>query len=203
MESKKVPTVVFILGGPGAGKGTQCALLVDKHQFIHLSTGDLLREEVANKGPNAAEIAKIQAEGGLVSSEILVKIIKGRLEKNPEGKFLLDGFPRNQENIDVWNKIIGDAAEIPCLLYFDCSDETMKNRILGRSKTSGRTDDNEKAIVKRLKTFRDYTIPIVELKAKEGKLKTISAEETREVVFEETKKILIDLKLIKEEKNLK
>ena len=154
-------TVIFVLGGPGSGKGTQCTKLKEKYDFIHLSTGDLLREEVEKNGPNAAEIKKIQAEGKLVNSEILVKIIETRLKAGPTKKYLLDGFPRSQENMDVWDKIIGKTAEIKFLLYFECSKETMKARILERGKTSGRSDDNEEAIEKRLNTFVEQTLPIV------------------------------------------
>ena len=186
-DANKKPVVVFILGGPGSGKGTQCAKITQKFGFTHLSTGDLLREEVANKGPNAEVIAKFQADGKLVSSEILVKIIKGRILKNPGEKILLDGFPRSQENQDCWDKIIGDCAICPFLVYFNCSKETMKERIMGRAKASTvvRADDNEEAIEKRLNVFTEQTVPIVEKYQKDGKCCEISCESSPNEVFEE------------------
>ena len=181
-------TVIFILGGPGSGKGTQCDKIKKRWDFIHLSTGDLLREEVANKGPNAEEIAKLQAEGKLVSSEILVKIIKAKLDANPGKKFLLDGFPRSQENDDVWKKIVGDSAHIPFLLYFFCSNETMKQRILKRAETSGRSDDKEDKIQARIDTFESQTIPMVEKYQKLGKVVKVDCEKSPEEVFVEVEK---------------
>ena len=189
------PLVIFVLGGPGSGKGTQCSNIIKNYKgFTHLSTGDLLRDEVAKKGKNAEIISKLQAEGKLVSSEILVDIIKSNLKKGQ--KYLLDGFPRSDENDQVWNKIIGKDADTPFLLYFHCKNETMKERILGRAKTSGRSDDNEEAIVKRLAVFESQTIPIVEKYKKDNKVVQIDCEKAPDVVFKEVQKVLVEKKVV-------
>lgn len=191
------PIVIFVLGGPGSGKGTQCANIIKQYkEFTHISTGDVLREEVTKKGKSADIISSLQAEGKLVPSDILVNIIKDKLKESKGGKFLLDGFPRNEENDQVWNKIIGKEAETPFLLYFHCSSETMKERILGRAKTSGRSDDNEEAIVKRLKVFESQTIPIVEKYKKNNKVVQIDCEKNPDDVFVEVKKVLTDKKVV-------
>lgn len=190
------PTVIFVLGGPGSGKGTQCAKLKEKFNFHHLSTGDLLREEVANKGPQAEIISKTQADGKLVDSDILVKIIKERLSNAPKQRFLLDGFPRSEENDKVWNKIIGNDAIVPLILYFNCSKETMKDRILSRAKTSGRSDDNEEAIIKRLDVFEKQTIPMVEKYRKLDKVLEVDCEKSPEEVFEIAEKGLKEKKVV-------
>jgi adenylate kinase family enzyme len=172
------------LGGPGSGKGTQCHKIVSEYGFIHLSTGDLLREEVKNKGPSADEIEKVQKEGGLVSSDLLCKIVKTNFDKHPKtAKFLLDGFPRCQENLDSWDKIIGDCIEVPFLLFLKCSEETMTKRILERGQK--RSDDNPESIKKRIEVFNSQTIPMVE-KLKH-KVVEISSEESPDEVYKHVK----------------
>lgn len=182
--------VIFVLGGPGSGKGTQCSQLVKKYDFQHISTGDLLRDEQKNNGPNADYIRETLASGGLVKSDILVELIKRKLEKVNNKLFLLDGFPRSFENIESWNKIINNTIDPPFVLYFNCSKETMKKRILKRAETSGRSDDNEEAINKRLNVFEEQTIPVVENYKKEDKVIEVNCENDADDVFKETIKFL-------------
>lgn len=189
-------TVIFVLGGPGSGKGTQCSELKNHHGFIHVSTGDLLREAKDGDGPNAKYIADTMANGDLVKSDILVEIIAERFKKSKGEKFLLDGFPRSQENIDSWMKIIGTTVDTPLAIYFNCSNETMKNRILERSKTSGRADDNEEAIVNRLKVFEDQTMPILNYFESKNKLVRIDCEAAPAEVFKSTQSHLKEKKVI-------
>lgn len=189
-------TVIFILGGPGSGKGTQCSELTKHYGFIHISTGDLLREAKDGDGPNAKYIAETMASGGLVKSDILVEIIADRFKKSQGEKFLLDGFPRSQENIDSWKKIIDTSVETPLALYFNCSHETMKSRILERSKTSGRADDNEEAIINRLKVFEEQTLPILHFFESKNKLVRIDCESAPKEVFKSTEQHLKEKKII-------
>ena len=95
MQSIK-KTVVFILGGPGSGKGTQCELIVKKFNYVHLSAGDLLREERKTPGSEYGEIIQKRIDNGqIVPSEITVSLLKKAMEQSPSNKFLIDGFPRN------------------------------------------------------------------------------------------------------------
>jgi len=178
--------VIFVLGGPGSGKGTQCSKLVKEFDFQHISTGDLLREEQNNNGPNADYIKNTLASGCLVKSDILVELIKCKLEKFHSKLFLLDGFPRSFENIESWNKIINDKVQPPIVLYFNCSKDTMKKRIMKRAESSGRSDDNEDAINKRLIVFEEQTVPVVEKYKKEDKVIEVNCENESEEVFKET-----------------
>jgi len=104
---EKKPQVVFILGGPGAGKGTQCQKIVEEFSFVHLSAGELLREEKKSGSKDADLINRCMSEGKIVPVEITIKLLKKAMEMNVEkGKylFLIDGFPRNEDNWNGWNK---------------------------------------------------------------------------------------------------
>ncbi|CAD8173696.1 unnamed protein product [Paramecium octaurelia] len=190
VQPQKRPEVIFVLGGPGSGKGTQCARIAKDFQYVHLSTGDLLREEQKQEGPIQAELKTIMEAGKLVPSDLVVKLIKKELLRRQfKGKYLLDGFPRNQQNIDSWNKILATLVDVNCLLYFECSDAEMTRRLLERAKTSGRADDNEETIKKRLATFHSETKPVLGIFKEQNKLKVINSEQLVDVVYSNVKKI--------------
>ncbi|CDW84919.1 ump-cmp kinase-like [Stylonychia lemnae] len=199
------PVVFFVLGGPGSGKGTQCAKMVDQYGFAHLSAGDLLREEVIllfhfislidqkqrDSGSETAQlINQYIVEGKIVPVEITCQLLKKGMEKKgwAEKRFLIDGFPRNQDNFDGWDRVMGDLVEVPFVLFFDADEETMINRIMERSKTSGRNDDNIESLKKRFDTFKKETMPIVDLFDSNGKTQKINALRTIDEVFEDVKK---------------
>ena len=102
-------------------------------------------------------------------------------------KFVIDGFPRNQDNYDGWSRVMGDSVTVPHILFLDADEETMINRIMERAKTSGRNDDNIESLRKRFDTFRKETMPIVELFETQGKTKRINALHPIDQVFEDVK----------------
>lgn len=132
MNSNNKPKIIFILGGPGAGKGTQCDIMINKYGYTHLSTGDLLREFIKTDCAEATKIKELMAEGKLCPSEMLVDIVKRNIFKNgPNNKiYLIDGFPRSAENYEAWKKVIGDEVEVKTLIYLECSLETLESRLL-------------------------------------------------------------------------
>lgn len=167
--------VIAIVGGPGCGKGTQCKRIVDTHKFIHISTGDLLRE----KKKTSPEFAKEMDSGKLVNSDIVVNLVKEAFAKDKSATFLLDGFPRNQENLDVWKKILGNTAKIEFMLFLQTSDEVMMQRMQKRAEESEtkRADDTDDQIQKnRIEVFKKETIPIVEIFKKDGKCHLINGD---------------------------
>lgn len=108
MEGKK-HQVLFILGGPGSGKGTQCESLVHTYGFVHFSTGDLLRAEVKKETELGKHINSFISKGDLVPGETTAQLVKQAiLEKSPDNVFILDGYPRNKENIEIWEKVVGN-----------------------------------------------------------------------------------------------
>ncbi|KAK3419548.1 hypothetical protein EUGRSUZ_G00116 [Eucalyptus grandis] len=96
--TEKKPTVVFVLGGPGSGKGTQCANIVQHFGFTHLSAGDLLRAEIKSGSENGTMIQNMIKEGKIVPSEVTIKLLQKAMQESGNDKFLIDGFPRNEEN---------------------------------------------------------------------------------------------------------
>jgi len=124
-------------------------------------------------------------EGKLVPGEISVILMKKAMEKAgwAAKRYLIDGFPRGQENIDGWNKIMGDSVNVPFALFFDANEDTMIERILERAKTSGRSDDNLESLKKRFATYNQESVPIVEFFEKKGQLKRVSALQTVDEVY--------------------
>ncbi|XP_038574338.1 UMP-CMP kinase isoform X2 [Micropterus salmoides] len=149
------PQVVFVLGGPGAGKGTQCSKIVESYSYTHLSAGDLLREERAREGSEFGQlIANYIKEGKIVPVEITINLLRKAMEDtmNQDDKkfrFLIDGFPRNEDNLQGWNSVMDGKADVKFVLFFDCGNEVCIDRCLERGKSSGRTDDNRESLEKR------------------------------------------------------
>jgi len=157
--------VVFILGGPGSGKGTQCARLVQRFGYTHLSAGDLLRGEQQRDSPQALLIKNYIKEGKIVPVEItcglLLKAMTELEETQAERVFLVDGFPRTFENWEGWQRVVGADVALAFVLLLECGEDVMRERLLARGRTSGRADDNQEAIQKRLRVLRHQTIPLV------------------------------------------
>lgn len=195
-EPCPAPNVVFVLGGPGAGKGTMCELAQSQLGWVHLSVGDLCRAEVEAGGDNAATIAEFVEAGKLVPNEIIVTLLKERMETTTRAtgnrNFLLDGFPRSLSNLEEWNKIFGDQTELPKMLYLECPFEVLEQRILGRAKYSGRSDDNVESMKLRFDTFKAETLPTVELFRNKNKCIDIDTSVTREEVYKEVVKHLAE-----------
>lgn len=183
---KSKPRVLFVLGGPGSGKGTQCAILADKFDVVHLSAGDLLREERSK--PNSADGALIDrciAEGSIVPVEITVRLLLAAIKASTCDTFLIDGFPRNHDNLDGWKRVIKNEVKVLGVLFFDCPQDVMQSRLLERGKTSGRTDDNNESIRKRFVTFTNDTMPVVSLFQKRGKCFSIAADRAKQDIASE------------------
>lgn len=174
--------IVFVLGGPGCGKGTQCDKIVAKYGFTHLSTGDLLRDEVASGSERGKQLTQIMEKGELVPLETVLGLLRDAMIKKASTSkgFLIDGYPRE---LDQGKKFESEVAPVKAVLYFEVADETMKKRLLKRAETSGRVDDNEETIVKRLKTFHQHSQPVIDYYATQNKVCKIVAEGTVDEIF--------------------
>jgi UMP-CMP kinase len=187
-------TVVFVLGGPGAGKGTQCANLVKDYGFTHLSAGDLLRAEQERPGSQFGEMIKDYIKNGLiVPMEVTVQLLENAMTEDlqrrgtKQGKFLIDGFPRKLDQAHKFEEAVCPARLV---LFFDCSEAEMERRLLDRGKTSGRSDDNADSIRKRFRTFVETSMPVVDYYETQKKVVRVNAERDPEVVHKDTQKLL-------------
>mmetsp|Transcript_11757 Transcript_11757/g.35013 ORF Transcript_11757/g.35013 Transcript_11757/m.35013 type:complete len:240 (+) Transcript_11757:183-902(+) len=169
-EGEGKALVLFCLGGPGAGKGTQCARLQEEFGFAHLSAGDLLREE-RNSGSDVGEmIESYIKDGRIVPVAVTLGLIRKAMEAAPTKRFVIDGFPRNLDNLEGWDGSMADVADVGGVLFYDCSHEEMQRRVLKRGETSGRSDDNAAAALKRVRVYEEATRPIIEHYERAGKL---------------------------------
>ncbi|XP_010524822.1 PREDICTED: UMP-CMP kinase 3-like isoform X2 [Tarenaya hassleriana] len=182
---EKKPTVVFVLGGPGSGKGTQCANIVEHFGYTHLSAGDLLRAEIKSGSENGTMIQNMIKEGKIVPSEVTIKLLQKAIQESGNDKFLIDGFPRNEENRAAFENVT--KIEPKFVLFFDCPEEEMERRLLSRNQ--GREDDNIETIRKRFKVFLESSLPVVEHYETKEKVRKIDAAKTVEEVFEAVKAI--------------
>ncbi|KAJ2396472.1 bifunctional uridylate/adenylate kinase [Coemansia sp. RSA 2559] len=180
-------TVVFVLGGPGSGKGTNSAKLVDAFGFVHLSAGDLLREEQARPMSEYGYlIGHYIREGLIVPHEITIKLLRNRMMEHPEcDRFLIDGFPRNLEQAKAFEDTVCVAKKV---LYFECPESVLLERLLDRGKTSGRSDDNIESIKKRFHTYTNASKPVIDEYDKKGKVITVSCKGSMDSVYAITKK---------------
>eukprot|EP00933_Yihiella_yeosuensis_P045259 TRINITY_DN40610_c0_g1_i1.p1 TRINITY_DN40610_c0_g1~~TRINITY_DN40610_c0_g1_i1.p1 ORF type:complete len:1525 (+),score=439.03 TRINITY_DN40610_c0_g1_i1:526-4575(+) len=182
------PFVVFVSGGPGCGKGTQCQKIKDEFNMVHLSTGDLMRAEVEAATYLGTEIEKCMKNGALVPDDITLKLLKKAMMKHQDtNRFLLDGFPRSVEQAKRFEQ---EIAEVAFMLYLETSEETMKARIMGRAGDNPeRVDDNPETIAKRLKTFEERTLPLLDYYSPIGKIRKVSADGSVDEVNAEAKKL--------------
>lgn len=181
------PNVVFVIGGPGSGKGTMCELAESQLGWTHLSTGDLCRAELQAGGATAATIEEFITAGKLVPNEIVVTLLKNTMETftrtTGKNNFLLDGFPRSLNNLEAWYEIFGRETELPKMLYFECPYAVLEKRILGRAKYSGRSDDNIESMKLRFDTFKTETLPTVELFKSKNKCVEVDTSQDRQAVY--------------------
>lgn len=192
-EAALVPKVIFVLGGPGAGKGTQCALVVENYgNWGHISAGDCLRAERNNPdSADGATINQIINEGKIVPVAITVKLLINAMKSGMEaGKtcFLIDGYPRNLDNVTGWEEHVGDSARVCGVLFYAAEENELERRLLGRGE--GRSDDNIETIRKRFRTYVEATMPIVDKYREGDQVWEIDGMPPPEDVWEETKKVI-------------
>ena len=174
--------VVFVLGGPGSGKGTQCSMLTDKFTFKHFSGGDLLRAEVDSGSDQGRRINETMKKGELVDASIIIGLLTKAVNSAP-GPYLIDGFPRSEDNLKLWDQQCGQCA---MTLFYNVTEDQMMKRLLKRSETSGRADDNEKTIRERFKTFETQSMPVIKELMEHKLVGTIDASGTPDEVFDLT-----------------
>ncbi|MBG9375970.1 adenylate kinase [Panacibacter sp. DH6] len=141
---------IILFGPPGSGKGTQSEKLIAEYGLIHLSTGNLLRSEIANKTALGLEAKSVMDKGQLVPDEVVIGMISSQLDAHADAKgFLFDGFPRTVAQAEALDKLLKlKNSGIGVFLALDVSEEELVKRLLGRGLTSGRSDDTDEAVIR-------------------------------------------------------
>lgn len=176
---------LVLLGAPGSGKGTQAVRLKDHLQVPHISTGDLLRAEVAAGSALGLQAKEVMARGDLVSDEILLGMLEDRLSRpDVAGGFILDGYPRNLAQADALTRLLARIGQpMDHAVQLDVDTENLVERLAGRAKAEGRADDNPESVRNRLNVYNDLTAPVIDFYRQRGALKVVDGEGTMDDVF--------------------
>jgi len=176
---------IVIFGAPGSGKGTQSNYLKEKYGLKHISTGDLLRAEIAEKSELGKMAENYIVKGQLVPDEVVIGMLDETIKKNPNAKgFIFDGFPRTLAQGEALDKILKKyGQEISIVISLEVDDEELIDRLLKRGQLMGRCDDNRETIESRLKVYYNQTAPLKEFYAKQGKLVEIKGKGSIEEIF--------------------
>lgn len=181
---------LILFGPPGSGKGTQSAKLIQTYGLLHISTGDLLRDEVSQETPLGLEAKKYMDEGRLVSDAIVIGMIGSRLDTHPGARgYIFDGFPRTEAQAIALDRLLEEKnTSIQVLLSLEVPEEELKRRLLHRGTVSGRSDDNEEVIEKRIQEYKHKTEPVAAYYSKKNKLRRIKGDGSIEETFDLLKK---------------
>ncbi|MEO7802352.1 MAG: adenylate kinase [Ginsengibacter sp.] len=177
---------LILFGPPGSGKGTQSEKLISRYHLNHLSTGDLLRSEIAAKTPLGMEAKSLMDKGHLVPDEVVIGMISSALENNPKSKgFLFDGFPRTSAQAEALDKLLQlKKTSVAIMLALDVSEDELVTRLLKRGETSGRHDDiNDTVIRERILEYHRKTSPVAEHYKKTGKVVKVNGIGNVEEIF--------------------
>lgn len=176
---------LILFGPPGSGKGTQSANILDTYKLQHISTGDLLRDEVSRQTPLGVEAKKFMDQGMLVPDEVVIGMISSKIDENPHARgFIFDGFPRTKAQAEALDKLLEfKNTEIHLVLALEVPEDELVKRLVNRGVTSGRSDDNEEVIAKRIKEYYEKTEAVAGHYNNFGKLARLKGDGTIEETF--------------------
>jgi adenylate kinase len=178
---------IILFGPPGSGKGTQSERLIAKYGLKHLSTGDLLRAEIAGQTPLGLAAQSIIAKGQLVPDEVVIEIISSALDNNPNANgFLFDGFPRTTAQAEALDKLLAQKdTSISIVLALVVKEAELTKRLLNRGLTSGRSDDQEASTIhSRHVEYETKTAPVAEYYNQYGKVVYVNGEGDVDEIFD-------------------
>lgn len=176
---------LILFGPPGSGKGTQSANIVRTYGLKHISTGDLLRDEKERQTPLGLEADKYMSQGLLVPDEVVIGMISSRIDESPEARgFIFDGFPRTRAQAEALDRLLEfKNTQIHLMLSLEVPEEELIRRLVGRGATSGRNDDTEEVIIRRIQEYHQKTAPVAEYYNGFGKLERVKGDNSIEETF--------------------
>ncbi len=184
---------IVLFGPPGAGKGTQSEKLIHTFKLVHLSTGDILRNEIANKTVSGMEAKKLMDQGLLVPDEVVIKMIEDRIDANRNSKgFIFDGFPRTTAQAKALDEMLKrKGSSITMMLALEVEDNELIKRLLNRGKASGRPDDQDNKIIeRRISEYNNKTAPLKEYYSAQGKFYSIDGIGSIDDIFNRLCKVI-------------
>jgi adenylate kinase len=194
VASKKTENMlnIVLFGPPGSGKGTQSEKIIEKYGLKHISTGDLLREEVAAQTELGKQAKAIMDKGELVSDEIVIGMIRKKLEEHREGAgFIFDGFPRTVEQARELRKALTDFDErVGVMISLEVPREELVKRLLKRGQETGRSDDNLETINNRIDVYNRQTIPVTYYYQKMRKHAAVDGTGSIDKIFERIEEVI-------------
>jgi adenylate kinase len=178
---------LILFGPPGSGKGTQSEKLVEKYKLVHLSTGNLLRSEIAEKTPLGIEAKHFIDKGQLVPDEVVIGMVDSFFDKHPDAiGFLFDGFPRTTAQAVALDKLMAlKKTEISLVLMLEVNEEELIKRLVLRGKTSGRSDDADENVQRnRQQVYKNETLPVASYYQKAKKVAVVDGMGEIDSIFE-------------------
>jgi adenylate kinase len=177
---------IVIFGPPGAGKGTQSKFIIDKYKLMHLSTGDILRAEIAGNTELGTEAKKLIEKGELVPDEMVIKMVKNKIDNNTDQKgFIFDGFPRTSEQAEALDGILGEkGTSVSVMISLEVQEDELVDRLLKRAEKEGRADDNIDVIKNRIKVYNSVTSQVADYYNKKNRYRSVDGTGSVEEIFD-------------------
>lgn len=176
---------LVLFGPPGAGKGTQSAKLIEKYSLVHISTGDLFRMHIKEQTELGKKVKELLDNGILVPDSVTIDMLEEEVQKNPEAKgFIFDGFPRTVPQAEALDAFLaGKQEKINLVVQLDVTEDELKRRIAERKKVSGRADDDEEKLMKRIDEYFHKTIHVLPYYQQQGKVAVVHGIGDIEEIF--------------------
>lgn len=177
---------IVLFGPPGSGKGTQSKRLQEKYKLGYISTGDVIREQIAKGTPLGLQVKSLSEQGILAPDELVIQLLESKMNEAADTTgFLFDGFPRTYAQAEALDKLLAKRdTTVHTMLALDVPQEELLKRLLKRAEIEGRIDDTEEVILKRFKEYEEKTMPVIDYYHKQGKHHRIEGVGSTDEIFQ-------------------